>query len=389
MSEIAAEEGAHSVFGFIERTAERMPEGVCWQTIDYDNQPHYQYGAFNGSGGIGIFLAEYGRQTGNSSAVDLAREANRWCSTVDMEGFERGLLLGRTGPALSWLYLSRVTGEPISEHCPRNADVILREDPGPFTDLMGGAASNGLYLLRLWQATDEARYLEGASRNGAWLCEQLVRDDDGCHCLCRPDGQFGDRPFIGVAHGISGVAHFLLLLFEATGESCWANAARDIMATLEGHAVPDKGGLNWPAMFENVELDRCQWSHGAPGIGLVFLKAATVLDTPSYRDVAVKAGETTYAYGDFRRNITQCIGLAGCGELFIELYRDSGDEKWLARGHEFAGLSMQYRAQLPEGDAWPTDEPGLYSADFMYGAAGLGHYFLRLQQPQQVDMPFM
>lgn len=56
---------------------------------------------------------------------------------------------------------------------------------------MGGAASNGLYLLRLWQATDEVRYLDGARRNGAWLCDQLVHDDAGCHCLCRPDGQLG------------------------------------------------------------------------------------------------------------------------------------------------------------------------------------------------------
>jgi hypothetical protein len=86
--------------------------------------------------------------------VDLAREANRWCSTVETEGFERGLLLGRTGAAQSWIYLSQVTGDPLSEHCVQNADVILREDPGPFTDLMGGAASNGFYLLRLWEATD-------------------------------------------------------------------------------------------------------------------------------------------------------------------------------------------------------------------------------------------
>ena len=121
----------------------------------------------------------------------------------------------------------------------------------------------------------------------------------------------------------------------------------------------------------------------------MFLKAAQLLDVPAYREVARKAGETTYAYGDFRDNITQCIGLSGCGELFVELYRDSGDDTWLTRAHEFADLCMGYRAELPEGDAWPTDEPGLYSADFMYGAAGMGHYFLRLQQPQEVSMPFM
>ena len=137
----SAVEGAHSIYRFIERTMERTPEGARWQTIDYGNQPQYSYQAFNGCGGIGIFLAEYGRQTGNEAALELAAEANLWCSTVELEGYERGLLVGRTGPALSWLYLSKVTGEPPSEHCHINAQTILCEDPGPFTDLMGGAAS--------------------------------------------------------------------------------------------------------------------------------------------------------------------------------------------------------------------------------------------------------
>jgi lantibiotic modifying enzyme len=385
----SATEGAHSIYCFIERTAERVPEGVRWQTINYSNEPQYHYGAFNGCGGIGIFLAEYGRQAGSATALDLAREANRWCSTVDLEGYERGLLLGRTGAAMSWLCLAKVSGEAVSEHCVHNADVILGEEPGPVTDLMGGAASNGLYLLRLWEVTKESRYLDGARRNGAWLCEQLIHDDAGCHCLCMPGGQFGDRAFLGVAHGISGVAHYLLLLHAATGDAQWADNARDLLRTLERHAVPDHGGLNWPVLLGDTELGRCQWSHGAPGIGIVFLRAAQILGAPAYRDTALRAGQATYAYGDFRHNITQCIGLSGCGELFVELYRDSGDAIWLQRAHEFADMAMVYRAALPEGDAWPTDEPGLYSADYMYGAAGLGHYFLRLQRPQDVYMPYM
>ena len=201
--------------------------------------------------------------------------------------------------------------------------------------------------------------------------------------------QFGDRPYLGVAHGISGVAHYLLVLHEATGDVLWADNACDILRTLARYAVPDRGGINWTPMLGDVDLSRCQWSHGAAGIGVVFLSAAQILGEPVYRDMALQAGLATYAYSDFRHNTTQCIGLSGCGELFIELYRDSGDSIWLQRANEFADMAMAYRAVLPEGDAWPTDEPGLYSADFMYGAAGLGTYFLRLQRPRDVNMPYM
>ena len=30
--------GAHSIFSFIERTAEKVPTGIRWQTIDYENK---------------------------------------------------------------------------------------------------------------------------------------------------------------------------------------------------------------------------------------------------------------------------------------------------------------------------------------------------------------
>jgi lantibiotic modifying enzyme len=383
-------EGAHSVYRFIERTAERVDDGIRWQTIDYENKPHYHCEVFNGCGGISLFLAEYHRLTGNPAALDLAVGANQWCSAPAREGPSRGLLTGRTGVAMSWLHLSRIAQRPeYLDYCAANARILLREDPGPMTDLMGGAASNGLFLLRLWEATGERRYLEGAIRNGSWLAEQLVRDELGCHCLARIDGGFGKVPYTGVAHGISGVAHYLVLLYAATGDPAWAGLAREILETLVRHALPDRGGLNWSPLLGQTELSRCQWSHGAAGIGLVFARAYELLDEPSYWDLALKCGTTTHAYGDFRRNATQCIGLTGCGELFIELFRLSGDPLWLDRAHEFARLAYGYRVELPEGDAWPIDEPGLYSADYMYGAAGIGHYFLRLWRPGEIAMPLM
>ena len=140
----AVEEGAHSVYRFIDRTAERVPDGVRWQTIDYSNHPHHHYAAFDGCGGIGAYLAEYGGRRGRP-------QPSTW-------------------PARPTAGARRSTWRASS------------------------AVSNGLDLLRLWETTQESRYLEGARRNGVWLCEQLVRDDDGCHCLCRPDGQFGDPP---------------------------------------------------------------------------------------------------------------------------------------------------------------------------------------------------
>ena len=36
---------------------------------------------------------------------------------------------------------------------------------------------------------------------------------------------------------------------------------------------------------------------------------------------------------------------------------------------------------------WSADEKGLFSPDFMCGATGTGHFFLRLWKPQELRMP--
>jgi hypothetical protein len=43
----------------------------------------------------------------------------------------------------------------------------------------------------------------------------------------------------------------------------------------------------------------------------------------------------------------------------------------------------------PAGDAWPIDVPERYSPDFMCGAAGVGHFFLRLVAPEPARMPLL
>ncbi len=136
-------------------------------------------------------------------------------------------------------------------------------------------------------------------------------------------------------------------------------------------------------------MPRCQWSHGAAGIGLTFLTAFRVLKDSRYLDLAVQGAHATYGYGDFRKNYTQCTGLAGSGELFMEVYRATGDGRWKQRAIEFALLGLDYRESTPQGDAWPTDAPGLHSADFLYGAAGVGHFFLRVLSDGRLSMPLM
>jgi len=382
----------HSIFGFIQRTGESAAAGRVWETIDYQNQPHRELSVFNGVGGISFFLVDAFRRYQNPAMLDVAQGAIDWCEAFDGRHYERGLHFGKTGPALAALHKSIALDEPdVPEFCLTNAAVILRESPGPITDLIGGAASNGLFLLKLWARTGDDVHVRGAERCGTWLERQMRRDERGTHCVVDPEGRlgFGPQIYLGVAHGLAGIAHFLACLAEATGNDRWATLARELFDTIARYALPAHGGLNWPVHLESKDLTRCQWSHGAAGIGLTYLTAHRVFGDSRFLDLALQAAEATWGYGDFRHNYTQCTGLAGSGELLLETYRATGDARWLDRASAFAHLAPAYKESTPDGDAWPTDTRGLYSADFGYGAAGAGHFFLRVLSGGTVPMPLM
>jgi hypothetical protein len=257
--------------------------------------------------------------------------------------------------------------------------------------LLGGEASNGLYLLKLWARTQDRLHLQGAVRCATWLEAQMTRDALGTHCVVDPLNRLGFRAkiFLGVAHGLSGIAHFLACLAGATRDERWANLAGELYATVTRQARPVHGGLNWPGFIGEEKLVRCQWGHGAAGIGLTYLTAHRYLGDPAYLKLAVQAAEATFGYGDFRKNYTQATGLAGGGELLLEVHRATGEPKWKQRALDFAHQCLRYRESVPEGDLWPTDAPGLPSADFDYGASGVGHFLPRVCSDESIAMPLM
>ncbi len=391
MNEFLSE--ATSVFSFIETTAEPTKTGYRWQTLDYQNHPHYHYNIFNGVGGIPIFLGAYYQATKSEAALEYANGAIRWCIEAKPQSmrFERGLQFGRLGAAYAAIFLWEITGKNsflnFWESCVSN---LLHEKPGPITDFLSGEASNGWFLLKLWQKTREDAYLKGAIRCADWICQHLRKDYLGTYCLVDPVRQaFGSSPYSGLSHGIAGVAYFFSVLFDSTQDEKWKDIAYALLSTLTRAAREDQGGLNWSPVLGKDELSRCQYSHGSPGIGLAFTMAARIFGNPEFQATAVAAGEAAYAHGDRRNNPTLCTGLAGSGELFIELFRNSENPLWLTRAEEFAKLASSYKAGTEGRDLWPTDTPGHYSADFTYGGSGTGYFFLRTFAPREYNAPLM
>lgn len=385
------EEGIASIYTFIRRTAEERNTGLCWETFDYYNNPSRNYNLVDGVGGIPFFLCDYFRYSGDQEAIDMADKALAWCQSSDSNesglNYQRGLHTGKVGIAYSRLRYDLLVEHELDSYCHQMADHLLEEPCGPITDFMGGEASNGFYLLKLYQTCGDTRYLEGAKRCADWISSVLIRENGGVYCQMKPDEEKQKgKYFLGVPHGMSGVAYYFSLLFAETADEQYRRIANDLFDTIVRYGIESKGGLNWPVMTFSRELPRCQYSHGAVGIGMALVRSSDLLQREDLLAIALRAGEATYGYGDFRQNLTVCTGVSGSGQLMLDLFVETKDELWLDRAKEFAAMAATYKETTSEGDAWPTDEPGLHSAGYIYGASGAGHFFLRITNPEEYEM---
>ena len=219
--EAAARAGADSVYRSLARTAEAGPDGVRWQTLSFQNVPHYGTNLYNGVAGVTVFLADYARLRNVPAAGALARRALDWCAVPgralrhpdDHPGAgAASLAFGHPGIGLAWLRLARATEDPaLLAPAAAIAAGLLAAAPGPQTSLLFGAAGAGWFLLRLWEAAGDDRYLAGAVAAGAWLERVAVRDRAGCRW---PGTVGGPRPpGLGFGIGTAGTGYFLLELF--------------------------------------------------------------------------------------------------------------------------------------------------------------------------------
>src|SRR5262249_12347566 len=145
----------------------------------------------------------------------------------------------------------------------------------------------------------------------------------------------------GFSHGASGIGWALLELHAKTGDSRYRHAAEQAFLYERSHF--DSHHQNWPD-FRNMEeagmpvrSDQpsfaVSWCHGAPGIGLARLRAATLTGDATYREEAELAVATTSqilteSAGRYE-NFSLCHGVGGNCDTLIEASRILSERRYL------------------------------------------------------------
>lgn len=351
---------------------------------------------YDGTAGIGLFLARLHAATGERPFRTAARGALRQAlGAKDRVGAEIRVALhaGWTGMAWALAQAGDALGEDTwTAESARVAEALRSVDPHPLAiDVISGSAGAIPVLLDLARRHGDDGLAETAVRHGEFLLARANRTDDGWswHTMDAPMRAH----LTGYSHGAAGVALGLLELADATGDARFREAADEGFRYEARWFSPEHG--NWPdfRLFGDPAAAAAQpvsyalaWCHGAPGIGLSRLRAwqltgddarraeaeAALATTARTLDTAVAAGA---GFG-----FSLCHGDAGNAELPLLAGEVLGDASQVERARRVGRMGIE--RHLATGAPWPCGVPGGgETPNLMLGLAGIGWFYLRLHDP--------
>lgn len=389
--------------------AETGPQGMSWKTIHQQGDIirwHKSESIYNGVCGIVLFFAELYKQTRQEKYLHAALEGGRWVEWYCHEhpATNYVFLTGRMSVPYTFLQLYRLTQN--SKYLAKALEITktgLKDwEPGAM-EYINGLAGTLLCLAHLHAATQENWLLEYINLYTERLLAQAHISKKGIYWDRAPVNIHG---LCGFSHGASGIGFVLLELGHYLQNLAFYWLAEQAFRYEAQYYEP--GLNNWydfrkMALTQADELAQQQayeagdynyftsgtsmnaWCHGAAGIGLARLRAFKFLQKPEYSTEAQQAiTHTLENIGELGRtaSFTLCHGAGGNAEIFLQAYEAFGDAAYLEMAKSVAVGAMQ--SQVAQGSYRSgTKYPGADTSLFM-GNAGIGYFYLRLLQPQQV-----
>lgn len=376
------------------QAAQTMPgeQGMVWLSTHESDPGILSRNINTGSGGVVLALAELVSEFGDPRHQAVLAAGAHWLVTGSHPQGQPlpGLYVGEAGAGVALLRASQILNDNqlLDAAADRSRWVASQAYVSP--DLMNGAAGRLRFHLLLWDETGEPEHRQAAIEAGEWLI--TVAEETANGGLCWPSSPvFGDKTYLGYAHGSAGIADALLDLFEATSYERFLTVALKASKWLEQSAIAvldDERGLNWPG-FEGEPPTRAFWCHGAAGIGKFFLHASELNIMPQAFDFAARAAHTV-AYGSRWAGPTQCHGLAGNIEFLLDMFQSTRDRTYLVDAFTLASLLEAFAVEQNNCLFWPSEVPSTFTPDYMVGYSGTAVCLLRLaafdSRPHQLSL---
>ncbi|MEM7186865.1 MAG: type 2 lanthipeptide synthetase LanM, partial [Bacteroidota bacterium] len=250
-------------------------------------------------------------------------------------------------------------------------------------DVIFGSAGLLLGLTKLYAVRKQATVLDQIEMTAQYLLE-IARRPGNNGIVPTYDG----KPVTGLSHGASGVALALLKAYGATGNAQYLEVAEAHIQFEEERF--DEDAQNYPDYRSTQEVSAytTSWCHGAPGIGLVRLKAFEITGKQVYLDQAercmAKAGNFTLERIDHL-----CCGNFGRIDIQLEYARWQKDTNLMASLRKDAQYVLERSRAKGGFNIFMNTASSVFSPGLFVGATGIGYAMLRIAHPEKLPSILM
>jgi lantibiotic modifying enzyme len=348
-----------------------MDPKEAWRAEYHALGPH----VYDGTSGIGLFLAHLAEVTGDAAvrrtAMGALRQSVARARSHRREGFHAGSL------GIAWA-VARAAAILDEEELHANAAVLPaaaapRADGS--LDVVLGSAGSTIARLALSGMLDDPTLMDEAVAAGRQLLARATVTRHGWS-WATPDRP-RRRHLCGVSHGAGGIGWALLELFAATGDDRFREGAEGAFAYERAWAPDLRSSGHRPGSKRRSPSPIVgSWCHGEAGIALVRLRATEVLGPDAYEAEATSALDITRrelaaALPYESEDLTICHGTAGSADVLLS----AGD-------HDLAAeLGTAALERYGTSGRWPCGLLGGTTPALYRGLTGIGWFYLRLHDP--------
>jgi len=247
--------------------------------------------------------------------------------------------------------------------------------------LIQGVSGDGLAIIQSTNVLGSEPTLAALRQISSDLIDKQERDGSW---------KFNDGLKInGFGYGIAGVVYFLLEYGVRYDDMPSLRAAERGLNYLTKNAIKRPGYWEWTQ--NNKSKDRgFWWCHGGPGIALSYIKAYEIFQDRSYLDIAGQALRI-HPKEIFFPNLSQCHGLSGLGEIYLEAFRVAKNDEWQERADWIAGFLCAHKFKPAADKAYWLVETAYNfpTADLMIGCSGVIHFLLRYLNSDKLYFPLL
>ncbi|ATB28694.1 lanthionine synthetase LanC family protein [Melittangium boletus] len=337
----------------------------------------------HGAAGVLAVLSRAGEMLDRPDLRPIVERAARW---IDKRMATRahhlpGLYFGGAGVAWALSDAADLLGNgELRQRALEYALALPMRWPNP--DVCHGSAGAGMAQLHLWRKTGDPRFLARVQTCADGLLVAAVRTGGR---ITWPIASDFDSKLAGVvhqgfAHGLAGVATFLLAAGVLTGREDCIEAATLAGDTLVASADRKQEGARWQSAVGGAPTRSelyYYWCSGSSGIGTFLIRLWAATGRPEYRELA-EAAAVAVRRARWLATTAACHGLAGNGEFLLDL-ADSVGGPYRGWAEEHADCLFARHA-VHDGRRLVPDESGQsVVADFNTGLAGVLGFLLRLR----------